>query len=221
MANQTLGLDRNLYEYFHSVSLREPEILTQLRQETAKHPMAVMQIAPEQGQFMALLVQLMGAKKTLEVGVFTGYSTLAVALALPSDGKIVACDINEEYTAIARRYWEKAGIADKIDLHLAPAVETLDELIAQGQANTFDFAFIDADKSNYDNYYERTLQLVRLGGLIAIDNVLWGGKVAAPDVKDNRTQVIRRLNQKIHRDDRVTMSLVPIADGLTLALKRG
>ncbi|AFY75785.1 putative O-methyltransferase [Pleurocapsa sp. PCC 7327] len=221
MANKTLGIERNLYEYFRSIALREPEILTQLRQETAKHPMANMQIAPEQGQFMALLVQLMEAKKTLEVGVFTGYSTLAVALALPPEGTIVACDISEEYTAIARRYWEKAGVIHKIDLRIAPAIETLEQLIAQGQVNTFDFAFIDADKSNYDNYYEQALQLVRPGGLIAIDNVFWGGKVADPNATDNRTQVIRRLNQKIHQDDRVTMSLVPIADGLTLALKRG
>ncbi|OKH20621.1 SAM-dependent methyltransferase [Hydrococcus rivularis NIES-593] len=221
MANKTFGMERNLYEYFQSIALREPEILTQLRQETAKHPMANMQIAPEQGQFMTLLVQLMGAKKTLEIGVFTGYSTLAIALALPPEGTIVACDISEEYTAIARRYWEKAGVIHKIDLRIAPAIETLEQLIAQGQVNTFDFAFIDADKSNYDNYYEQALQLVRPGGLIAIDNVFWGGKVADPDATDNRTQVIRRLNQKIHQDDRVTMSLVPIADGLTLVRKRG
>jgi predicted O-methyltransferase YrrM len=220
MANQTLGLDRDLYAYLQSVSLREPQLLSQLRQETAQHPMAMMQIAPEQGQFMALLVQLMGAKKTLEVGVFTGYSALVVALALPPDGKIVACDVSEDYTAIARRYWQRAGVADKIDLRLAPALETLDRLLAEGQANSFDFAFIDADKSNYDNYYERALQLVRPGGLIAIDNVLWGGSVANPQVQDNRTQAIRQLNEKLHADERVTLSLVPIADGLTLALKR-
>lgn len=221
MANQTHGLDRNLYEYFHSVSLREPEILTQLRQETANHPMATMQIAPEQGQFMALLVQLMGAKKTLDIGVFTGYSALVVALALPPDGKIIACDLSEEYTAIARRYWEKAGVSDKIELRLAPAVESLNRLIAQGQAESFDFAFIDADKSNYINYYEQTLQLVRPGGLIAIDNVFWSGRVADRNVEDNRTKIIRELNQKIHQDKRVAISLVPIADGLTLALKIG
>jgi predicted O-methyltransferase YrrM len=220
MANQTLGLDRNLYEYFHSVSLREPEILTKLRQETANHPMANMQIAPEQGQFMALLVQLMGAKKTLDVGVFTGYSSLVVALALPPDGKIIACDVSEEYTAIARRYWEKAGVKDKIELRIAPALESLDKLIETGQAETFDFAFIDADKSNYINYYERALQLIRPGGLIAIDNVFWDGKVADRNVQDNRTKIIRELNQKIHQDKRVILSLVPIADGLTLALKR-
>ena len=220
MSYKTLGLDRSLYEYLQSISLREPEILAQLRQETAKQSMAMMQISPEQGQFMALLVQLMGAKKTLEVGVFTGYSALAVALALPADGKVVACDIDENYTAIARQFWEKAGVVHKIDLHLAPAIETLDQLIAKGESNTFDFAFIDADKSNYDNYYESALQLVRSGGLIAIDNVLWDGKVADLNVQDNRTNSIRQLNQKIHQDERVTISLVPIGDGLTLALKK-
>jgi len=178
-----------------------------------------MQISPEQGQFMALLVQLMGAKKTLEVGVFTGYSSLIVALALPPSGKVVACDVSEEYTAIARRYWQQAGVADKIDLHIAPAMDTLDRLLANGEAETFDFAFIDADKSSYDGYYERALQLVRPGGLIAIDNVLWSGRVADPKVQDNRTKTIRALNQKLHQDSRITLSLVPIADGLTLALK--
>lgn len=219
MANQTLNLDSSLYGYLQSVSLREPEILTQLRQETAQHPMAGMQIAPEQGQLMALLVQLIGAKKTLEVGVFTGYSTLVVALALPTDGKVVACDISEEYTAIARRYWQQAGVANKIDLHLGPALDTLDHLLDQGGANSFDFAFIDADKSNYDSYYERALQMVRPGGLIAIDNVLWSGRVADPQVQDTRTNKIRALNQKLHQDKRVAISLVPIADGLTLAMK--
>ncbi|NER30470.1 MAG: methyltransferase domain-containing protein [Symploca sp. SIO1C4] len=220
MANQTIGLDSELYNYLLSISLREPEILTQLRQETAQHTMSRMQTAPEQGQFMALLVQLMGAKKTLEIGVFTGYSSLAVALALPPEGKLIACDLSQEYTAIARRYWQQAGVADKIELHLAPAVETLDKLLAQGQADSFDFAFIDADKSNYDAYYERSLQLVRPGGLIAIDNVLWSGRVADPQVQDNKTKAIRALNQKLSQDQRINLSLVPIADGLTLALKR-
>lgn len=220
MATQTLGLEKQLYDYLQSVSLREPEILTQLRQETAQHPMGRMQIAPEQGQFIALLVQLMGAKKTLELGVFTGYSSLAVALALPPEGKVVACDVSEEYTAIARRYWQQAGVADKIDLHIAPALETLERLLAAGQAGTFDFAFIDADKSNNEGYYSLSLQLVRPGGVIAIDNVLWSGRVADPQVQDNRTNKIRALNQKLHQDLRVTLSLVPIADGLTLALKR-
>ncbi|AFY44828.1 class I SAM-dependent methyltransferase [Nostoc sp. PCC 7107] len=219
MTTQTLGLEENLYEYLLSVSVREAEILTQLRQETAQHPMGRMQIAPEQGQLMSLLVQLIGAQKTLEIGVFTGYSTLVVALALPKTGKVVACDISEEFTAIARRYWQQAGVAEKIDLHIAPALETLDRLLASGEAETFDFAFIDADKSNYDGYYERSLQLIRPGGLIAIDNVLWSGRVADPQVQDNRTKKIRAFNQKLHQDFRVTLSLIPIADGLTLARK--
>ena len=220
MAKQTIGLDDQLYGYLQSVSLRESEILHQLRQETAQQPMSQMQISPEQGQFMALLVQLMGAKKTLEIGVFTGYSALVVALALPSNGKVVACDVSEEYTTIARRYWQQAGVADKIELHIAPALETLDRLLAAGQAGTFDFAFIDADKSNYDSYYERSLQLVRSGGLVAIDNVLWSGRVADPQVQDNRTNSIRAFNQKVHEDARVNLSLVPIGDGLTLVRKR-
>lgn len=220
MLKKTLGLNQQIYDYLLSASLREPEILLKLRQETASHPRAIMQIAPEQGQFMALLVQLMGAKKTIEVGVFTGYSSLCVALALPADGKVIACDVSEEYTAIARRYWQQAGVADKIDLRLAPALETLDRLLADSQAQTFDFAFIDADKQNNDAYYERCLQLVRPGGLIAIDNVLSSGRVADPLVQDQSIQAIRAFNEKLHHDERVTLSLVPIADGVTLALKR-
>jgi predicted O-methyltransferase YrrM len=219
MPNKNLGLSDSLADYLRSVSLREPEILTKLRQETASQPMSQMQIAPEQGQFMALLVQLIGAKKTLEVGVFTGYSSLAVALALPADGRIIACDVSEEYTSIARRYWQAAGVAEKIELCIAPALDTLDHLLATGQEGTFDFAFIDADKGNYDGYYERSLQLVRTGGLIAIDNVLWSGKVADDEIQDNQTCKIRQLNQKLHDDPRVQISMVPIADGLTLALK--
>ncbi|MBW4623160.1 MAG: class I SAM-dependent methyltransferase [Cyanosarcina radialis HA8281-LM2] len=219
MSNKTIGLSDRLYNYLLSVSLREPEILVKLREETANHPAASMQIAPEQGQFMALLVQLLGASKTLEVGVFTGYSSLCVALALPPDGRIVACDVSEEYTAIARRYWQLAGVAHKIDLHLAPALETLDRLLASGQAETFDFAFIDADKENYWAYYERSLQLIRPGGLIAIDNVLWNGRVADLQDRDRSTQSIRDFNRQLLADGRVTISLVPIADGLTLALK--
>ncbi|MGK7926982.1 MAG: class I SAM-dependent methyltransferase [Spirulina sp.] len=219
MARKTLGLDDRLANYLRSVSVREPEILQQLRRETATHPMGQMQIAPEQGQFMALLVKLMGAKKTLEVGVFTGYSSLAVALALPEDGQIIACDVSEEYTAIARRYWEKAGVAHKIDLRIAPALETLDRLLAEGEGETFDFAFIDADKSSYSAYYDRAFALVRSGGAIAIDNVLWSGRVADPQVQDNRTKSIRAFNEKLYRDPNISLSLVPISDGLTLALK--
>ncbi|HEY9608216.1 class I SAM-dependent methyltransferase [Allocoleopsis sp.] len=220
MTKKTLGLDNPVYDYLLSVSLREPNILQQLRDETAHLPMAMMQISPEQGQFMALLVQLLGATKTLDIGVFTGYSSLCVALALPPKGEIVACDVSEEYTAIARRYWDAAGVANKIDLRLAPALETLDKLLAAGQDETFDFAFIDADKANYEKYYERSLQLIRPGGLIAIDNVLWSGKVADSQVQDNQTNSIRAFNEKLYHDQRVTLSLVPIADGLTLALKR-
>ncbi|MEL6137865.1 MAG: class I SAM-dependent methyltransferase [Cyanobacteria bacterium J06628_6] len=220
MAEKLLSLDDRLIHYLRSVSVREPEILQQLRAETAQHPMAVMQVSPEQGQLMALLVQLIGARKTLEVGVFTGYSSLVVALALPDEGQIVACDVSEDYTAIARRYWQAAGVENKIDLRIAPATETLQQLIDEGQGETFDFAFIDADKSGYDRYYEQCLKLVRTGGLIAIDNVLWSGRVADPDTADNRTKKIRALNQKIYEDDRVDISLVPIADGLTLVRKR-
>ena len=219
MSNQTLGLSPQLYNYFQSISLREPEVLTQLRQETAHQPLSNMQIAPEQGQFMAFLIKLIGAKKTLEVGVFTGYSSLVVALALPENGDVIACDVDEEYTQIARTYWEKAGVSHKIKLHLAPAVLTLENLLTKGEENSFDFAFIDADKSNYDTYYEQALKLVRVGGVIAIDNVLWDGKVADSQVQDNRTQTIRRLNEKLHQDTRILLSVVPIADGLTLAMK--
>jgi predicted O-methyltransferase YrrM len=219
MSKHTLNLNDSLYDYLLSASLREHEILQQLRAETADLPGAVMQIAPEQGQFMALLVTLMGAQKTLEIGVFTGYSSLSVALALPPDGKIIACDINAESTAIARRYWQAAGVADKIDLRLGPGLETLDQLLADGHASTFDFAFIDADKRNQWNYYERSLQLIRPGGLIAIDNVLWGGTVADLNNQENSTQAIRAFNQKLHHDQRVALSLVPIADGLSLAMK--
>lgn len=220
MTKKTLGLDNQLYDYFLSVSVRQPDILRRLREETANHPNATMQISPEQGQFMALLVQLMGAKKTLEIGVFTGYSSLAVALALPPDGKIIACDVSEEYTNVARRYWQEAGVAEKIDLRIAPALDTLDLLLASGEEESFDFAFIDADKGNYQEYYERCLKLIRPGGLIAIDNVLWSGRVADSQVQDQSTQAIRKFNEKLFQDERVTISIVPIADGLTLALKR-
>ncbi|MFP4299767.1 MAG: class I SAM-dependent methyltransferase, partial [Spirulinaceae cyanobacterium] len=219
MSSKTISLNDSLLHYIQSVSVQESEVLKQLRIETAKQPMAVMQIAPEQGQFMSFLVQVLNAKKTLEIGVFTGYSALVVALALPPDGQVIACDISEEYTAIAQQFWQQAGVAEKIDLRLAPALETLDKLIAENHSNTFDFAFIDADKSNYSNYYEKALQLLRPGGVIAIDNVLWSGRVADPEVQDNRTKKIRAFNEKLAQDSRVKISLLPIADGLTLALK--
>lgn len=217
--SKNLGLSPELYAYLQANSVREPEILAQLREETQTVPGARMQIAPEQGQFMALLVQLLGAKRTIDVGVFTGYSSLVVALALPKDGQVVACDVDAKTGAIAQRYWETAGVADKIDFRLGSAVDTLDGLIADGQAGSFDFAFIDADKRNYPRYYEQCLALVRVGGLIAIDNVLWSGRVADPSVDDPRTQAIRAFNTQLHHDERVSLSLVAIADGLTLALK--
>ena len=219
MSNRTLNLNDTLYQYLIDTSLREHPVLAELREINRDHPRASMQIAPEQGQFMALLVKLIGARRTIEVGVFTGYSTLATALALPQEGHIIACDISREYTDIGRAYWEKAGVAHKIDLRIAPAIETLDALIAEGQAGSFDFAFIDADKTGYDAYYERCLTLLRQGGLIAVDNVLWGGAVAHA-AEDADTASIQTFNRKLHADERVDLSLVPIADGLTLARKR-
>ena len=219
MSNKTLSLNNSLYEYILSVSLREPEVLARLRAETLQQPMSMMLSAPEQGQFLALLAQLIGARKCLEVGVYTGYSTLWVALALPRDGSVLACDVSEKWTAIARRYWEEAGVAERIDLQLAPALETLDRLLAADQAGSFDFAFIDADKENYPYYYERTLQLLRPGGLMVIDNTLWSGAVADTSRQDPETCAIRALNDLVHADDRVQMSLLPVADGLTLARK--
>jgi predicted O-methyltransferase YrrM len=209
-----------LYEYLKSVSVREPAILRRLREETASHPMGGMQIPPEHGQFLALLIQLMGARRTLEVGVFTGYSSLAVALALPLDGTILACDVSEEYTSVARRYWKEAGVDPMIDLRIRPALETLKELLADGRQRSFDFAFIDADKANYEGYYECALELIRPGGLIAIDNVLWHGAVIDDDANDADTVAIRALNKKLLGDSRVSLSMVPISDGLTLLLKR-
>ncbi len=220
MSDVTLNLTPQLIDYLQKASLREPEVLNKCRAQTSKMSMSQMQISPEQGQFMRLLIQLMNAKKTLEIGVFTGYSTLSVALALPEDGKIIACDTNIEWTKLAQRYWEMAGVAHKIDLRLAPALDTLNELIEQGEAETFDFSFIDADKLNYPDYYEKSLLLTRQGGLIAIDNTLWSGKVADPDVDDENTIVIRELNKKLLNDERVSISMLPIGDGLTLALKK-
>jgi predicted O-methyltransferase YrrM len=221
MSTVQTGVAEDLAQYIRSVTLREPEILKKLREETSKLPNAMMQIGPEQGQFMGMLIRLLGAKLTLEVGVFTGYSSTVVALALPDDGRIVACDVSEEYTSMARRYWREAGVEHKVGLRLAPAVESLDALLADGKSGAFDFAFIDADKENYDRYYERALKLLRPGGLIAIDNVLWHGKVLDQSVQDADTRAIRALNEKLHRDERVLVSLLPIGDGLTLACKRG
>ena len=220
MSNRTIELTDELYDYLLQVSLREPELLERLRQETASHPLAVMQISPEQGQFMALLTHLLGARRTPEVGVFTGYSALSVALALPPEGRIIACDISEEYTSVAQRYWQEAGVIGKIDLRLGPAINTLDALIHEGQAATFDMAFIDADKQSYDAYYERALLLVRCGGLIVIDNVLWGGKVVDATDTDQEVVSIRELNVKLREDPRIHLSMLPLSDGLTLAVRR-
>ncbi len=219
MTRKTINITDQIYDYLLSVSLRETEIQKELRAETAKQPQAIMQIAPDQGQFMALLINLMHAKKVIEIGVFTGYSSLCMAMALPDDGHIVACDINKEYTDIAQKYWRRAGVADKIELILAPAIQTLDKLLVKDEQGTFDFVFIDADKPEYPDYYERALQLSRKGGLIVIDNVLWYGKAADPDEKDKDTLAIRKFNEMLYRDERVKITMLTIADGLTLALK--
>lgn len=215
----TLDLEK-LYPYLLSVSLRDSELLKALRDETSRDTMSVMQIAPEQGQFMALLIKLLGARKALEIGTYTGYSSLSVALALPEDGQLIACDISKEWTDIAQKYWQKAGVSNKISLRLAPALETLDELIADGESNTFDFAFIDADKENYLAYYEKALELMKPGGLIVLDNVLWSGHVIDPEKNDVDTEAIREVNKFLHTDKRVDLSMLPLADGLTLCRKR-
>lgn len=220
MSTTTTGMPEDLRDYLVSVTCHEPAALTQLREETAKMPMGGMQISPEQGQFMRLLIQLTGAKRALEVGVFTGYSSTVTALALPEDGRIIACDVSEEFTSKARQAWKNAGVEHKIELRLGPAVETLRKMLENGEAGSFDFAFIDADKNNYDAYYEAALKLVRKGGLIGIDNTLWHSRVIDPNAQDEDTVAIRALNRKIHEDERVTSCLVPIGDGLTLALVR-
>jgi predicted O-methyltransferase YrrM len=220
MQGKTLSLNERLYDYLLSVSLREPEVLRRLREETARDRMARMQIAPEQGQFMALLVRLLAARRCLEIGVYTGYSALCVALALPPGGELLACDVSEKWTSVARRYWQAAGVADRIRLELAPALRTLDGLLDAGAAGSFDFAFIDADKTGYAGYYERVLQLLRGGGLLLVDNTLWSGEVANPENRDSDTVAIREFNAMVHRDERVLVSLLPVADGLTLVLKR-
>lgn len=220
MSSQTLNLTPKLYNYLLNRSLREAPILQKLRIDTARLSTYKMQISPEQGQFMGLLIELLQAKKTLDMGTYTGYSALVVALALPHDGKVVACDVSEEWTAIAKRFWQEANMQNKIQLHLAQALETLEQLLKNGEAETFDFAFIDADKTNYDAYYEKSLQLLRRGGLIAIDNVLWGGEVANTHNHEASTEAIRALNLKLLNDERVSLSMIPIGDGLSLARKR-
>lgn len=219
MSNRSINLDPPLYDYLCSHSLREHPEQVALRRRTASHPLASLEIAPEQGQFMALLVKLIGARHTLEIGTFTGYSALCVALALPADGHLLACDISAEYTAIGGPYWKRAGVADRIELVVAPAAETLRARLAAGEAGKYDFAFIDADKTGYDNYYERCLELLRPGGLIVIDNALWGGAVARPS-QDADTRALQALNDKLHHDERIDYSLLPVGDGLALARRR-
>ncbi len=221
MSSRTIQLTEDLHRYLFSVAVREPDILARLRAETEPMALSQMQISPEQGALMALLVELIDARRCIEVGVYTGYSALRVAEAMGPQGRLVACDINEEWTEVAKRHWREAGVSERIDLRLAPARDTLDSLIADGESGTFDFAFIDADKPSYDGYYERCLTLLRDSGLIAIDNVLWGGRVADPAVEDEDTVAIRALNRKLAGDQRVSLCMVPIGDGLTLARKRG
>jgi caffeoyl-CoA O-methyltransferase len=220
MTDRRLQITDEVHRYLLEHSVREPEVLARLRSATVSLPQAQMQIGPDQGQLMALLARLVGAKRCIEVGVFTGYSSLVVALALPEDGHIVACDVSEEWTAIARRFWREAGVEHKIDLKLQPAARTLEQLLAAGEAGRYDFAFIDADKPSYDTYYELILQLLRPGGLIALDNTLWSGHVADPNNRDPNTVALRALNDKLHRDERVDLSLLPVGDGLTLCRKR-
>lgn len=220
MSRRTTPLDEPLYDYLLEASLREPDVLRRLREETAALEEANMQISPEQGQFLAFLVELAGVERILEVGTFTGYSALVMALALPPHGRLVTCDVSEEWTRIARRYWSEAGVGDRIDLRLGAASETLAELLRTGRADTFDLAFLDADKHSLDEYYERALELIRPGGVVAVDNTLWHGKVADPSVTDDDTEAIRRLNAKLRDDPRVSLTLVPIGDGVTLARKR-
>jgi predicted O-methyltransferase YrrM len=220
MANRTMGISEELAAYVVDVGVREPEVLTRLREETAAIPQHGMQIAPEQGAFLAMLVELVGARRCIEVGTFTGYSSLAVALALPGDGSLVCCDVSEEWTSVARRYWEDAGVASKVDLRIGPASGTLEQLLDDEGEAGYDLAFVDADKSGYDGYYEQLLRLVRPGGLIVLDNTLWGGHVLDTAPEDDDTRAIQALNTKLSTDDRVTLCLLPLADGVTLARRR-
>jgi len=220
MSSRTLFMPEQVHAYLLAHSTRETAVQRELRAATRGIPGAGMQIAPEQGQFMALLVRLIGAERTLEVGTFTGYSALVVALALPPHGRVTACEISEEYAAIARRWWAEGGVLEKIEIRVAPAAETLDRMVEEGLEGRFDFAFIDADKAGYVEYWERCLRLVRRGGLIAVDNVLWDGRVADPANEEESTQAIRAFNARVRDDDRVDLSLVPVGDGLTLARVR-
>ena len=220
MSRSTLKLTDSVYDYMLEHSLRESEACRLLREETAPMKMGMMQVSPEQGQFMAFLVRLTGTRRALEIGTFTGYSALCVAQALPSDGRLVCCDVSEEWTSVGQRYWQSAGVSDKIDLKIGPATETLQALREDGEEGRYDFAFIDADKKNYLVYNENVLSLLRTGGVLLIDNVLWGGSVANPGKNDDDTNAIRTLNQHLHGDDRVLLSMLPVGDGLTLVMKQ-
>jgi len=219
LSNRTLSIDDRVYDYLLSVSLKESDLLTQLREETAGIEFSEMQIAPEQGQFMALLVKLIGARRALEIGTFTGYSSVVIASALPEDGELVCCDDSEEWTSMARKYWQQAGLENRINFKLGDASKTLQAMVDEGREGTFDFIFIDADKQNYPLYYELSLKLVRAGGLIAVDNTLWSGDVADPGNDEPGTRAIRRFNEMLKQDERVEISLVTIGDGLTLVHK--
>lgn len=220
MSSHSINLTDQIYEYFHSVTLREDEVMQHCRAETSQHKWAGMQISPEQGQFMGLLVKMLNAGKVIELGVYTGYSSLCMARAMPAGGKLIACDINEEYTSKAMEYWEAAGVAGKIDLRLAPALDTLADLLSAGEEDSFDFIFVDAVKEEYSAYYPLNYRLLRSGGMMAIDNVLWGGDVANPDDRSAETVAIRKFNKMVHEDDRVDMCMLPVGDGLTLIRKR-
>jgi len=219
LSNRTLSIDDRIYDYICDVSINESELLRQLREETAQIEYSVMQISPEQGQFMSLLIKLMGAKRVIEIGTFTGYSSICVASAMPEGGKLICCDISPQWTEIAEKYWALAGLENKIDLHIQPAEQTLQMLLNDGAEKSFDFIFIDADKQNYVMYYEMALRLLRKGGIIAVDNTLWSGAVADPENTEPGTRAIRHFNEMIKDDDRVSQSLLTIGDGLTLILK--
>ena len=219
MSNRTLSIDDRTYDYLCNVAVNEPELLTRLREETAQLDYSVMQISPEQGQFMSLLIRLMGAKRAIEIGTFTGYSSICIASAMPQDGELICCDTSPQWTAMAEKYWALAGLEDKITLYTQPAEKTLEMLLDEGAEKSFDFIFVDADKQNYIKYYEIALRLLRKGGMIAVDNTLWSGAVADPDNNEPGTRAIRRFNDMVKNDERVTMSLVTIGDGLTLILK--
>lgn len=219
MSSTHIQVSEELAQYLRDVSLHEPDVLRRLREETSRMEHGRMQITPEQGQFMRLLVRLTGTRKALEIGTFTGYSSTLVALGLPEDGRLICCDRSEEWTSMARAAWREAGVESRIDLHIGPALETLDRLIAGGESGTFDFAFIDADKPNYSNYLDRAHTLLRTGGVAGIDNVLWHGRVLDSSDNNPDTVSIREFNRKLSTDSRFSISMLPIGDGLTLAMK--